>query len=195
MGEGRGAEAPAGPALDAGRRDALLDALHARFERHPQRHPGVTWTDVVARLDAHPERLAVLERMEATGGEPDVVGRDEATREVVFVDFAAQSPAGRRSLCFDPEALAGRKKNPPTGSAVGMAADMGIELLTEAEYRALQELGEFDTTTSSWVATPPAIRRLGGALFCDRRYGAVFVYHNGADSYYGARGFRGSLRV
>lgn len=160
-----------------------------------ERHQGLTWSDVVARLEAHPEKLASLERMEATGGEPDVVGRDEAMGEVVFVDCAAQSPAGRRSLCFDPEALAGRKRNPPTGSAVGMATEMGITLLTEVEYRALQELGEFDTTTSSWVATPPAIRRLGGALFCDRRYGAVFVYHNGADSYYGARGFRGSLRV
>jgi len=139
--------------------------------------------------------LAALERMEATGGEPDVNGRDEATGEVVFVDCSAQSPAGRRGLCFDPEALAGRKKNPPAGSAIGMARAIGTELLTKAEHRALQELGDFDTTTSSWVTTPPDIRRLGGALFCDRRYGAVFVYHNGADSYYGARGFRGSLRV
>lgn len=159
------------------------------------RHPGVAWDDVVARLEARTEKLAALGRMEATGGEPDVTSRDEATGEVVFVDCSAQSPAGRRSLCFDPEALAGRKKNPPADSAIGMAREIGIELLTEGEYRALQELGEFDTTTSSWVATPPDIRRLGGALFCDRRYGAVFVYHNGADSYYGARGFRGSLRV
>ena len=184
-----------GHVLEAERREALLATLRARFEAHMERHAGLAWADVVARLDAHPEKLGSLEQMEATGGEPDVVGRDEATGEVVFVDCAVQSPAGRRSLCFDPEALAGRKKNPPTGSAVGMAAEMGIALLTEAEYRALQALGEFDTTTSSWVATPPAIRRLGGALFCDRRYGAVFVYHNGADSYYGARGFRGSLRV
>ncbi|MFU8887934.1 MAG: DUF4256 domain-containing protein [Trueperaceae bacterium] len=173
----------------------LVDTLVRRFEAHMARHPGVAWDDVVARLAAHPDKLAPLERMEATGGEPDVIGRDEATGEVVFVDCSAQSPAGRRSLCFDPEALAGRKKNPPAGSAVGVAREMGIELLAEAEYRALQELGDFDTTTSSWVATPPDIRRLGGALFCDRRYGAVFVYHNGADSYYGARGFRGQLRV
>jgi hypothetical protein len=179
----------------AERGEVLLEALKRRFEANMGRHPGVTWGDVVARLEAGPEKLAVLERMEATGGEPDVVGRDAATGEFVFVDCAPQSPAGRRSLCFDPEALAARKKNPPAGNAVGMAREIGIELLTEAEYRALQELGEFDTTTSSWVATPPDVRRLGGALFCDRRYGAVFVYHNGADSYYGARGFRGSLRV
>ena len=179
----------------AGRDEELLDALKRRFEANMVRHPGAAWEDVVARLEARPEKLAALGRMETTGGEPDVTGRDEATGEVVFVDCSAQSPAGRRSLCFDPEALAGRKKNPPTGSAVGMARDMGIELLTVEQYRALQELGDFDTTTSSWVATPPDIRRLGGALFCDRRYGAVFVYHNGADSYYGARGFRGLLRV
>ena len=179
----------------AERRQVLLATLQARFDAHRGRHPGVAWADVRARLEALPEKLGPLERMEATGGEPDVVGRDAATGEIVFVDCAAQSPSGRRSLCFDPEALAGRKKNPPAGSAGGMASALGIELLTEAAYRALQELGEFDTTTSSWVATPPAIRRLGGALFCDRRYGAVFVYHNGADSYYGARGFRGSLRV
>jgi hypothetical protein len=179
----------------AERGEELLDALKRRFEENMVRHPGVAWEDVVARLEARPQGLATLERMEATGGEPDVIGRDEATGEVVFVDCSAQSPAGRRSLCFDPEALAGRKKNPPAGSAVGMAREIGIELLTEAEYRALQELGDFDTTTSSWVATPPGIRRLGGALFCDRRYGAVFVYHNGADSYYAARGFRGRLRV
>jgi len=179
----------------AERRQDLLATLQARFDAHRERHPGVPWDDVIARLEAHPEKLAALERMEATLGEPDVIGRDEATGEIVFVDCSAQSPAGRRSLCFDPEALAGRKKNPPAGSAVGMAHDIGIELLTEAQYRLLQELGDFDTTTSSWVATPPDVRRLGGALFCDRRYGAVFVYHNGADSYYGARGFRGLLRV
>ncbi len=179
----------------AERREALLATLQARFEAHPERHAGIAWVDVRARLDARPERLAALGRMEATGGEPDVTARDEATGEIVFMDCAAQSPAGRRSLCFDPEALAGRKKNPPEGSAVGMAREIGIELLTEAQYRALQRVGDFDTKTSSWVATPPGIRRLGGALFCDRRYGAVFVYHNGADSYYGARGFRGLLRV
>ena len=190
-----GAEGAAPRGRGAPPHDALLATLRSRFEAHMPRHAGLRWADVAGRLDARPGSLAVLERMEATGGEPDVVGRDEVTGEVVFVDCAPQSPSGRRSLCFDPEALAGRKKNPPTGSAVGMAADIGIALLTEAEYRALQELGEFDTATSSWVATPPAIRRLGGALFCDRRYGTVFVYHNGADSYYAARGFRGSLRV
>ena len=176
-------------------REALLETLRARFEAHPERHAGIAWADVAARLEAHPEKLGPLERMEATGGEPDVVERDAATGEIVFVDCAAQSPAGRRSLCFDEEARKGRKRNPPSGSAEGMASDLGIALLTEAEYRALQELGAFDTTTSSWVATPPEIRSRGGALFCDRRYGAVFVYHNGADSYYAARGFRGALRV
>ena len=190
-----GIDVPPRNALSAERREVLLDTLRARFEAHMGRHPDAAWAEVVDHLEANPEKLVALERMEATGGEPDVVGRDAATGELVFVDCATQSPAGRRSLCFDPEALAGRKKNPPAGSAVGMAREMGVTLLTEAEYRALQELGDFDTTTSSWVATPPAIRRLGGALFCDRRYGAVFVYHNGADSYYGARGFRGSLRV
>lgn len=195
MGAEGGRRTPARSVAGARSHDALLATLRARFEAHMPRHAGLRWADVAVRLDARPGLLAVLERMEASGGEPDVVGRAQDTGEVVFVDCAAQSPSGRRSLCFDPEALAGRKKNPPTGSAVGMAADIGIALLTEAEYRALQELGEFDTTTSSWIATPPAIRLLGGALFCDRRYGAVFVYHNGADSYYGARGFRGSLRV
>jgi len=177
------------------RHATLIETLRVRFEAHPERHADIAWADVRTRLDVHPEKLAPLDRMEATGGEPDVTRRDEATGAVVFVDCSAQSPAGRRSLCFDPEALAGRKKNPPAGSAVGMAREIGIELLAEAEYRALQELGDFDTTTSSWVATPSDIRRLGGALFCDRRYGTVFVYHNGADSYYAARGFRGSLRV
>jgi len=179
----------------AERRQILLATLQTRFDVHRERHPGLAWADVSARFEVLSEKLGPLERMEATGGEPDVIGRDDATGEIVFVDCAPQSPVGRRSLCFDPDALAGRKKNPPTGSAVGMARDMGIELLTVEQYRALQELGDFDTTTSSWVATPPDIRRLGGALFCDRRYGAVFVYHNGADSYYGARGFRGLLRV
>jgi len=185
----------ANPEPSAERREALLATLRARFEAHPERHAGIAWSDVLARLDGYPEKLAALERMEATGGEPDVIGRDEATGEIVFVDCSDQSPAGRRSLCFDEEARKGRKRNPPAGSALGMAREIGIELLTGARYRALQALGDFDTTTSSWVATPPDIRRLGGALFCDRRYGAVFVYHNGADSYYGARGFRGSLRV
>jgi hypothetical protein len=181
--------------LSPERREALLDLLEARFEAHRERHEGVRWDDVRARLEAHPERLWSLERMEATGGEPDVVRRDEATGAVVFVDCSEQSPAGRRSLCFDRAAREARKKAPPADDAVGMAAAMGVELLSEAEYRSLQRLGAFDTKTSSWIATPSAIRDLGGALFCDRRYGTVFVYHNGADSYYGARGFRGSLTI
>ena len=160
-----------------------------------ERHESITWADARARLEAHPEKLWSLERMASTGGEPDVVGRDDATGEVIFVDCSQQSPKGRRSLCYDRAAREARKKFPPADDAVSMAAAMGIELLNEVEYRALQRLGAFDTTTSSWIATPSAIRDLGGALFCDRRYDTVFVYHNGADSYYGARGFRGSLRV
>ena len=181
--------------VSAQRREELLGVLEARFEAHAERHEGLTWSEVHARLEAHPEKLWSLERMEATGGEPDVVGRDDATGEVVFVDCSEQSPAGRRSLCFDRAAREARKKFPPADDAVSMAEAMGIELLTEEAYRALQRLGAFDTKTSSWIATPEAIRDLGGALFCDRRYDTVFVYHNGADSYYGARGFRGSLRV
>lgn len=181
--------------MDAARRDALLALLQARFEAHAERHQGVRWDDVRARLEVRPEALWSLERMEATGGEPDVVGRDEATGEFVFVDCSKQSPKGRRSVCYDRDAREARKKFPPEADAVSLAAEMGIELLDEAAYRALQRLGAFDTTTSSWIATPAAIRGLGGALFCDRRYETVFVYHNGADSYYGARGFRGSLRV
>ena len=159
------------------------------------RHKGIEWSKVQAKLEAKPEKLWSLDDMEQTGGEPDVVGYDKKTNEFIFVDCAAESPKGRRSICFDPEALASRKEHKPGGSAIGMADDMGIELLSEEEYRELQKLGKFDLKTSSWIKTPPAIRKLGGALFCDRRYDTVFVYHNGAESYYGARGFRGSLRV
>jgi hypothetical protein len=173
----------------------LLSTLEARFEEHMHRHEGLVWADVQDRLEANPEKLWSLSKMESTGGEPDVVGQDENTGEIIFYDCSEQSPAGRRSVCYDQAALEARKANKPEDSAMNMAAAMGIELLTEEAYRRFQTLGEFDTKTSSWVITPPEIRKLGGALFCDRRYGQVFVYHNGADSYYGARGFRGSLRV
>jgi hypothetical protein len=176
-------------------RKALLQTLMDRFDRHAHRHEGIAWTDVRARLDAQPDALQSLLGMESTGGEPDVIGRDSATGRVTFCDCSPESPSGRRSLCFDREALDARKENKPKGSAVDMAAAMGIALLTEKEYRELQRLGEFDLKTSSWIATPPDIRALGGALFCDRRYDHVFVYHNGAQSYYAARGFRGSLTV
>lgn len=175
--------------------DELLAVLQERFEEHRDRHPGMAWEDVRRRLDAHRQKLRSLAEMEATGGAPDVVGEDEKTGAVLFVDCAAESPSGRRSLCYDREALQARKEHKPKNSAQDMAAAMGIALLTEDQYRSLQQLGEFDTKTSSWIATPPAIRTLGGALFCDRRYGTVFVYHNGADSYYAARGFRGILAV
>lgn len=181
--------------VNAERREEIFALLEARFEAHVERHEGVRWADVRARLDAHPEALWSLDRMEATGGEPDVVARDETTGEVVFVDCSKQSPKGRRSVCYDRAAREARKKFPPEADAMSMAEEMGIELLDEAAYRSLQRLGAFDTTTSSWIATPGAIRDLGGALFCDRRYETVFVYHNGAESYYGARGFRGSLTV
>ncbi len=173
----------------------LLTPLKARFEKNMQRHAGFAWVGVLARLDARPEKLWALYEMERTGGEPDVVGQDAQTGEYVFYDCASESPNGRRSLCYDQAALDSRKENKPENSAVGLAAEMGVELLTEAEYRALQKLGEFDRKTSSWVKTPAEIRGLGGALFCDRRYNTVFVYHNGAESYYAARGFRASLRV
>ena len=176
-------------------RDALLQTLKARFDAHMLRHRGVAWADVRARLDSHPGALASLLAMETTGGEPDVIGHDRQSGRLVFCDCAAESPAGRRSLCYDRAALDSRKENKPRGSAVELAAEMGIELLTEAQYRALQELGEFDVKTSSWISTDPEVRTLGGALFCDRRYGRVFVYHNGAQSYYAARGFRGVLSV
>ena len=178
-----------------GKHDALLQTLKARFEQNPNRHKGVAWTAVVARLEKNQGKLRSLAEMERTGGEPDVVGHDKKTGEFIFYDCSAESPADRRSLCYDAEALKSRKENKPKGSAIDMAASMGVELLTEEQYRSLQELGEFDLKTSSWVKTPPAIRRLGGALFCDRRYETVFLYHNGAESYYAARGFRGSLRV
>jgi hypothetical protein len=175
-------------------RDPLLAALKARFDKHMHRHAGLAWADVQARLDAHPGALRSLREMEATGGEPDVVAQEDSG-PILFCDCAAESPAGRRSCCYDGEALAARKENKPKHSAVEMAAAMGIELLTEDQYRALQRLGAFDERTSSWIATPDDVRALGGALFCDRRYGRVFVYHNSAQSYYAARGFRGVLRV
>ena len=181
--------------LSPEQRAALLSALQARFEKNMQRHQGLAWADVLARLAAKPEKLWSLHAMENTGGEPDVVGHDPRTGEYVFYDCSAESPKGRRSICYDREALDSRKEFKPADSALGMAAAMGIEILTEEHYRALQKLGNFDTKTSSWLNTPPAIRKLGGAIFADRRYDHVFVYHNGAESYYGARGFRGSLRV
>ncbi|MCG3088439.1 DUF4256 domain-containing protein [Sporosarcina cyprini] len=173
----------------------LLQTLQARFDENKERHVEMEWGAVEARLKANPEKLGSLYEMERTGGEPDVVGLDAASGEIIFYDCSKESPAGRRSLCYDREALEARKKNKPENSAMDLAAAMGVEILTEEEYRKLQELGAFDLKTSSWVQTPPAIRKLGGALFCDRRYDTVFVYHNGADSYYAARGFRGSLRV
>ncbi len=175
--------------------DEFILTLEQRFAKNMMRHAGVTWDQVLARLEKHPNTLAVLVEMETTGGEPDVIGVDASTGEVVFCDCSPESPAGRRSLCFDRQALDARKENKPGGNALEMAAAIGIELLTEAQYRELQELGEFDRKTSSWVQTPERIRKLGGALFCDRRYDTVFVYHNGAESYYAARGFRGRLIV
>lgn len=175
--------------------ERLLETLKARFEKNMHRHKGLEWAKVQAKLESNPEKLRSLHEMEKTGGEPDVIGRDKKTGEYIFFDCSAESPKGRRSLCYDPEALESRKEHKPHDSAVGMAAAMGIDLLTEEQYRALQKLGTFDTKTSSWVKTPADIRKLGGALFCDRRYDTVFLYHNGAESYYAARGFRGSLRV
>ena len=182
-------------ALSSTQRDELLKTLKARFEKNMKRHKGLEWTKVQAKLEANAEKLWSLNEMERTGGEPDVVGHDKKTGEYVFYDCSAESPKGRRSVCYDREALEARKEHKPKDSAIEMAAAMGVELLTEEEYRELQQLGEFDTKTSSWVKTPSDIRKLGGALFCDRRYDNVFVYHNGAESYYGARAFRGSLRV
>ena len=176
-------------------RDELLRMLKARFEKNTNRHQGLTWAPVETRLEAHPEKLWSLNEMERTGGEPDVVGHDKKTGEYIFYDCSAESPKGRRSLCYDREALESRKENKPRDNAVEMATAIGIELLTEEQYRELQKLGNFDAKTSSWVKTPSKIRKLGGALFCDRRFDTVFVYHNGAESYYGARGFRGWLRV
>ena len=176
-------------------REELLRTLEQRFKKYMPRHEGITWAQVLSRLESEPTALGAIQRMEETGGEPDVIGRNGSTGSVTICDCSAESPAGRRSLCYDGEALASRKENKPQGSAVEMAASMGLELLTEEDYRALQLLGTFDTKTSSWISTPPDVRALGGALFCDRRYGRVFVYHNGAQSYYAARGFRGLLRV
>jgi uncharacterized protein DUF4256 len=174
---------------------ALLRTLKARFEKHMHRHHGLQWTAVQARLEANLEKLWSLHEMERTGGEPDVVGHDKKTGEYVFHDCSAESPKGRRSVCYDREALEARKEHKPKNSATDMAAAMGIEILSEAQYRELQMLGEFDTKTSCWVQTPPDIRARGGAIFCDRRYGHVFTYHNGAESYYAARAFRGALKV
>lgn len=176
-------------------RDELLATLKARFEEHMHRHEDLQWEKVQARLDGHPDKLWSLNEMEGSGGEPDVVGQDRKTGEYLFVDCSPESPEGRRSVCYDDEALESRKKHRPEASAVGMATAMGAGLLTEEQYRRLQQLGEFDTKTSSWLRTPPNIRRLGGAIFGDYRFGAVFVYHNGAESYYAARGFRCALRV
>jgi hypothetical protein len=181
--------------MTAKEREALLGTLKARFEKNMSRHKGLEWAAVEAKLKAKPDKLRSLQEMEATGGEPDVAGFVRKTGEYVFYDCSAESPKGRRSVCYDRKALDSRKEHKPANSAMEMAAAMGIELLTEEEYRELQKLGEFDTKTSSWVQTPPDIRKLGGALFCDRRYDTVFVYHNGAESYYAARGFRGALKV
>ena len=181
--------------LSSKQREELLKVLEARFEKHKTRHAGLAWKDVLIRLQASADKLWSLHEMERTGGEPDVVGRDEASGEVIFYDCSPESPKGRTSVCYDREGLESRKEHRPENTAMDMAADMGIEMLTEEQYRELQQLGNFDTKTSSWVKTPAGIRKLGGALFCDRRYGQVFVYHNGAQSYYSARAFRGSLRV
>jgi hypothetical protein len=181
--------------LSPEQRDELLSTLKTRFEKNMNRHADLDWARVEARLEANPEKLWSLNEMERTGGEPDVVGHDEKTGEYIFYDCSAESPNGRRSICYDREGQESRKEHRPEHNAMDMAAAMGIELLTEEQYRALQQLGNFDTKTSSWVKTPAAIRKLGGALFADRRYDTVFVYHNGAQSYYGARAFRGSLRV
>ena len=181
--------------LSAAQREELLTTLKARFEKNMNRHKGVEWTKVQAKLEANSEKLWSLNEMETTGGEPDVVGFEKKTGVFVFYDCSAESPKGRRSVCYDREALNARKENKPKDSAMDMATAIGIELLTEEQYRELQKVGEFDLKTSSWVQTPSEIRKLGGALFCDRRYDQVFLYHNGADSYYAARGFRGSLKV
>lgn len=182
-------------ALSSEQRDELLDTLKTRFEKNRNRHQGLDWAKVQAKLEASPEKWWSLHEMEQTGGEPDVVGHDDKTGEYIFYDCSAESPKGRRSICFDRAGWESRKENKPENNAMDMAADMGIELLTEEQYRELQQLGKFDLKTSSWVKTPAEIRKLGGALYCDRRYDTVFLYHNGAESYYGVRGFRGSLRV
>jgi hypothetical protein len=181
--------------MKANEKNALIVALKLRFEKSMHRHRDLQWPPIQARLEANPEKLWSLAEMERTGGEPDVIGHDPKTGEYIFCDCSEQSPQDRRSLCYDRAALDSRKEHKPEGSAADLAAAMGIELLSEAQYRDLQKLGAYDTKTSSWIKTPPDIRKLGGALFCDRRYNTVFVYHNGAESYYAGRGFRGSLRV
>jgi len=181
--------------LSSEQQKELFKTLKARFEKNMNRHKGLEWANVQAKLEANNDKLWSLDDMEVTGGEPDVVGYDKKTDEYIFYDCSAESPKGRRSLCYDRKALDARKEHKPANSVVDMAKEMGIEILTEEQYRELQKLGEFDTKTSSWVVTPPNIRKLGGAIFCDRRYDTVFMSHNGADSYYAARGFRGSLRV
>src|SRR5271154_2929126 len=181
--------------LTPDQRSKLLTTLEIRFAENMHRHKGIAWAKVLSRMEAKPEKLWSLNEMERTGGEPDVVGHDKKSGEYIFYDCSEESPKGRRSICYDREALDSRKENKPKGNALEMAAAMGVELLTEEQYRELQKLGEFDTKTSSWVKTPAGIRELGGALFCDRRFNTVFTYHNGAESYYAARAFRGSLRV
>jgi len=181
--------------LSAQQQKELLSILKNRFDKHPGRHKGIDWTKLQSRLESKQEKLWSLYEMEKTGGEPDVIGYDKKTDQYIFCDCSAESPKDRRSICYDREALNTRKEHKPANTAIDMATDMGIEILTEEQYRCLQELGNFDTKTSSWILTPAAIRKLGGALFCDRRYDTVFLYHNGAESYYAARGFRGSLRV
>lgn len=181
--------------LSPEQQEKLLEILKTRFEKNMNRHNGLEWEKVQAKLETNTEKLWSLYEMERTGGEPDVVGFDKETGEFIFYDCSPESPKGRRSVCYDREALESRKKHKPQNNAIDMARDMGIEILSEEQYRELQKLGHFDTKTSSWVKTPENIRKLGGAIFCDRRYGTVFVYHNGADSYYASRGFRGSLRV
>jgi hypothetical protein len=181
--------------MKAKEREGLVQVLKARFEKNMRRHAAISWADVQGKLEGDPDALASLQKMEATGGEPDVIGRAKESGHFIFCDCSPESPSGRRSTCYDAEARNARKEHKPETSAVELATAMGVELLTEEQYRELQTLGEFDTKTSSWIKTPPDIRALGGALFCDRRYGKVFVYHNGAQSYYAARGFRGALRV
>ena len=181
--------------LSVEEQERLIKTLNARFEKNMNRHKDLEWDRVQAKLEANPEKLWSLSEMERTVGEPDVVGYDESTKEYLFYDCSAESPKGRRSICYDREAMDSRKEHKPENNALDMASDMGIEILTEEQYRELQKSGEYDTKTSSWVKTPEAIRKLGGAIFCDRRYDTVFVYHNGAESYYGARGFRGVLRL
>lgn len=181
--------------LSTDQQEALLSILETRFEKNMQRHKGLEWNKVLAKLQANPDKLASIDEMERTEGEPDVIGYDEKTGEYIFYDCSAESPKGRRSICYDHEALEKRKEHKPADSALNMAEEMGIKILNEEQYKELQKLGKFDSKTSSWIDTPSDIRKLGGALFSDFRYNTVFVYHNGADSYYAARGFRGSLRV